>query len=62
MFLMEEDITNALAALREGDIILYPTDAVWGIGADATNPLAVEKIYALKKRADTKALIFWVPE
>lgn len=62
MFLMEEDITNALAALKKGDIILYPTDAVWGIGADATNPAAVEKIYALKKRADTKAMIVLVPE
>ena len=62
MFLMEEDISNALAALRKGDIILYPTDSVWGIGADATNPAAVEKIYALKKRADTKAMIVLVPE
>lgn len=49
MFLMEEDITNALAALKKGAIILYPTDSVWGIGADATNASAVEKIYALKK-------------
>ena len=62
MFLMEEDISNALAALRKGDIILYPTDSVWGIGADATNPTAVEKIYALKKRTDTKAMIVLVPE
>ena len=59
---MEEDISNALAALRKGDIILYPTDSVWGIGADATNSAAVEKIYALKKRADTKAMIVLVPE
>ena len=62
MFLMEEDISNALAVLRKGDIILYPTDSVWGIGADATNSAAVEKIYALKKRADTKAMIVLVPE
>lgn len=62
MFLMEEDITSALAALKNGSIILYPTDSVWGIGADATNPVAVEKIYALKKRADTKAMIVLVPE
>ena len=55
MFLMEEDIANALDALRKGAIILYPTDSVWGIGADATNAEAVEKIYTLKKRADTKA-------
>jgi L-threonylcarbamoyladenylate synthase len=62
MFLMEEDIALALAALKKGDIILYPTDSVWGIGADATNPDAVEKIYVLKKRADTKAMIVLVPE
>ena len=62
MFLMEEDITSALVALKKGGIILYPTDSVWGIGADATNPVAVEKIYALKKRADTKAMIVLVPE
>lgn len=62
MFLMEEDIACALDALRKGGIILYPTDSVWGIGADATNPDAVEKIYVLKKRADTKAMIVLVPE
>ena len=62
MFLMEEDIACALDALRKGGIILYPTDSVWGIGADATNPDAVEKIYELKKRADTKAMIVLVPE
>jgi L-threonylcarbamoyladenylate synthase len=62
MFLMEEDITYALAALQKGDIILYPTDSVWGIGADATHPDAVEKIYKLKKRADSKAMIVLVPE
>lgn len=62
MFLKEEDIACALAALQKGDIILYPTDSVWGIGADATNPAAVEKIYVLKKRTDTKAMIVLVPE
>jgi L-threonylcarbamoyladenylate synthase len=62
MFLMEEDIACALDALQQGGIILYPTDSVWGIGADATNPDAVEKIYTLKKRADSKAMIVLVPE
>ena len=62
MFLMEEDIACALDALQKGGIILYPTDSVWGIGADATNPDAVEIIYILKKRADTKAMIVLVPE
>ena len=62
MFLMEEDIACALDALQQGGIILYPTDSVWGIGADATNPDAVEKIYTLKKRADSKVMIVLVPE
>lgn len=62
MFLIEEDIARALEALQKGEIILYPTDAVWGIGADATHPAAVEKIYALKKRADSKAMILLVPD
>ena len=62
MFLMEEDIAFALEALKKGDIILYPTDTVWGIGCDATNASAVSKVYALKQRADTKAMIVLVPE
>lgn len=51
------DITNAVKVLREGGIILYPTDTVWGLGCDATNAAAVDKIYALKQRAESKALI-----
>ncbi len=62
MFLMEEDIACALDALKKGAIMLYPTDTVWGIGCDATNPIAVAKVYALKKRADTKAMIVLVPD
>lgn len=62
MFLMEEDIAFAVEALKKGDIILYPTDTVWGIGCEATNASAVSKVYALKQRADTKAMIVLVPE
>lgn len=54
---MDEEIRNALAAIESGGIILYPTDTVWGIGCDATNPKAVEKIYKLKKRSDSKSMI-----
>jgi len=54
---MQEDINNCLAVLENGGLILYPTDTVWGIGCDARNETAVEKVYALKKRPDTKALI-----
>ncbi|MCM1310598.1 MAG: L-threonylcarbamoyladenylate synthase [Bacteroides sp.] len=51
------DIDNALATLKRGGVILYPTDTVWGIGCDATNAAAVERIFALKRRSDAKALI-----
>ncbi len=48
---------NAYQVIQNGGIILYPTDTVWGIGCDATNPEAVKKIYALKKRAESKSMI-----
>jgi L-threonylcarbamoyladenylate synthase len=54
---MEEEIERTLEVLKKGGIILYPTDTVWGIGCDATNPQAVERIYKLKQRDDNKAMI-----
>ena len=56
----EKDIEQCLQALKTGGLILYPTDTIWGIGCDATNPEAVEKIYKLKKRSDEKAMIILV--
>lgn len=56
-----EDLTNAVETLRKGGVILYPTDTVWGIGCDATNSEAVKKIFEIKKRDDSKALITLVP-
>lgn len=53
----EEDIKNAVKVLKEGGVILYPTDTVWGIGCDATNAEAVAKVYKIKRRDDSKALI-----
>ncbi len=53
----EDDIKKAIEVMRQGGIILYPTDTVWGIGCDATNAEAVAKVYALKRRDDSKALI-----
>lgn len=53
----EEDIKNAVETMRRGGVILYPTDTVWGIGCDATNAEAVAKVYEIKKRDDSKALI-----
>ena len=52
-----EDIKNAIEVMRKGGIILYPTDTVWGIGCDATNKEAVARIYQLKQRDDSKAMI-----
>ena len=57
-----EEIKAAVDVLKAGGVILYPTDTVWGIGCDATNPEAVAKVYALKKRADSKSLITLVAD
>ena len=54
---MQIEIKKALTTLKSGGIILYPTDTIWGIGCDATNLSAVERIYTLKKRTKSKALI-----
>ena len=54
---MQYDIKNALEVLNSGGIILYPTDTIWGIGCDATNAKAVERIYEIKKRADSKSML-----
>lgn len=56
----KEDLDKATETLRSGGIILYPTDTVWGIGCDATNSEAVKKIFALKRRADAKAMLMLV--
>ncbi len=53
----QEDIKNAVEVLRKGGVILYPTDTVWGIGCDATNAEAVARVYKIKQRDDSKALI-----
>jgi L-threonylcarbamoyladenylate synthase len=59
---MQTEINNALQTLKQGGLILYPTDTVWGIGCDANNPEAVKKIYELKQREDYKALICLVAD
>lgn len=51
------DLQQALKVLREGGVILYPTDTVWGIGCDATNPEAVARVYEIKRRVDSKAML-----
>lgn len=52
-----QDITQALETMQRGGVILYPTDTIWGLGCDASNPEAVARIYAIKQREDAKALI-----
>jgi L-threonylcarbamoyladenylate synthase len=59
---LEKDIEQCLKVLKEGGLILYPTDTVWGIGCDATNEKAVERIYGLKKRPEKKAMIVLVSD
>lgn len=56
-FVDREDLNQALETLKQGGLILYPTDTIWGIGCDATNAEAVEKVYALKARDKSKSLI-----
>src|SRR3954466_14160784 len=59
---MKNDIEACLNVLRSGGIILYPTDTIWGIGCDATNEEAVEKIFAVKERPSNKSLIVLVAD
>lgn len=54
---MTEDIKKACEVIAAGGIILYPTDTIWGIGCDATNEKAVQRVYELKRRADNKAML-----
>lgn len=56
----EADLKEAARVMREGGIILYPTDTVWGIGCDARNEDAVKKIFTLKQREDTKSMLVLV--
>ena len=54
---MKTEIEQTVAVLKRGGIILYPTDTVWGIGCDATNETAIERVFKLKKRVESKSLI-----
>ncbi len=54
---MEEDVNKSLEVLKNGGTIVYPTDTIWGIGCDATNPKAVEKVFQIKNRPSQKSFI-----
>ena len=58
----QNDIEECLKVIRDGGLILYPTDTVWGIGCDATNEKAVQEIYELKRRSESKSMIVLVAE
>jgi L-threonylcarbamoyladenylate synthase len=57
---MQQEIKKALEVLQNGGIILYPTDTIWGIGCDATNEKAVEKVYKIKQRSDAKSVLLLI--
>ena len=54
---MQEDIKKACEVMRNGGVILYPTDTIWGIGCDATNEEAVKRVYEIKQRNDSKSML-----
>ncbi|MFN8257531.1 MAG: L-threonylcarbamoyladenylate synthase [Bacteroidales bacterium] len=59
---MEEEIKNTLEILKNGGVILYPTDTIWGIGCDATNEKAVKRIFEIKEREDNKSMLVLVDD
>jgi L-threonylcarbamoyladenylate synthase len=54
---MNEDLHKALEVLKNGGVILYPTDTIWGLGCDATNEIAVQRIFDIKQRNDSKSML-----
>lgn len=62
MDVFEYSVVQALQTLQKGGVILYPTDTVWGIGCDATNPAAIKRIYQLKRREESKSMIILVAD
>lgn len=59
---MQAEIDKSVKTLKSGGLLLYPTDTIWGIGCDATNPEAIDRIYQLKNRPDSKSLICLVSD
>ncbi len=58
--LFDEDLKNSINSLKNGGVIIYPTDTIWGLGCDATNQSAVERVFGIKSRSDNKSLIILV--
>lgn len=59
---LKYEVDAAVKALKNGDVILYPTDTVWGLGCDATRDASVERIFDLKQREDSKSVIILVSD
>lgn len=59
---MEQEVDKAIESLKRGEVILYPTDTIWGLGCDAMNEKAIRHIYSIKKREDSKSLIILVAD
>lgn len=59
---MEQEVDKAIESLKRGEVILYPTDTIWGLGCDAMNEKAIKRIYSIKKREDSKSLIILVAD
>lgn len=55
-----KDLQEAVKVLKEGGVILYPTDTVWGLGCDARNRDAIDRIYRMKRRSDSKSMLVLV--
>jgi len=62
MEVFEEEVGQCIEVLRNGGVILYPTDTIWGLGCDATNEEAIRKVYHIKQREDSKSLIVLLAE
>ncbi len=60
--MMLNEARNAARMIQQGGTILYPTDTIWGIGADATSDTAVEKVYRIKRRPDHKSMLVLVSD
>ena len=58
----DKEVEDALAVLRNGGIILYPTDTIWGVGCNATDEKAVQKVFEIKRREDSKSMIVLVAD
>ena len=58
--MINEEVEKSLKILKDGGVLVYPTDTVWGIGVDATNDEAIQKVYDIKRRSNSKSMLILV--